>query len=181
MPPKKDAEAAKIAAAKAQARQEKKDAKAAKDAEKAKEAEDEQKDILKSMSNLVTQGKKAVVDAPDSVLAQIYTTYQALPLKSDLKAVLAKKWKADKSGSWLNSFRESHKEIKTNKSTCAAGWTTSFKIAAEMSMDHESEFFQKQILPTMKTQSHEHWDETQADQNAYKALLTLTHASKYVI
>ena len=166
MPPKKDANAKAKAVAKAQAAEDKKRKKATQEAEAAQE--EEQKKL--AMSNLVMQGRKEIEANPDSesVLAQVYKKYLALPLRSEEKGKLALLWKNDKGGQWMNSYFEDHSTILTDKRAGKFGWTTSFKIAKEMNMDHKDEVFQNIILPTLKKQGPEGWDPEDTEEAAYK-------------
>lgn len=164
MAPKKQSAAAKVAAAAKETAAEKK---LAKEAEKARKEEEEKEEGMKqrnALCNFVTQGKKADDGTP---LKRAFDEYKELPLHSEQKMKIALNWKADKSCSWLNSFIETHSTKKSTTTSRGSGYRTSFWIAKELGMPHDSDIF-KAVLQGYGKYGPEVWNENDPAEKPFK-------------
>ena len=166
-------------AKKQQEKEEKKAAATAKRKEKemVKKAAEEgaSKEAKGDMSNFITQGKAALkkleeggeLSEQSKELASMYKYYRELPVRSELKTEIVGNWKKDRTCSWTNSFIETHTTIDKEKTVEKEGWCTSWAIAKELNMPHDSLEFQA-ILEFYKKAGPEVWDESNPAQLPFK-------------
>lgn len=109
-----------------------------------------------ALCNFVTQAKAA---EPGTKLAETYEYYKSLPLKSDQKMQIALNWKNDRSCTWLNSYTDNHKTTKVVQTSESSGWKTSYWIAKELGMVHDSPVFEA-VLKGYKKGEVGDWSET---------------------
>ena len=118
----------------------------------------------KDLCNFVTQGKAA---EPGTRLADAFEYYKSLPLHSDQKQQIATNWRGDRSCTWLNSYVDSHKTTKVVESAESSGWRTSYWIAKELGMPHDSPVFEA-VLKGYKKGEPSEWNEEDAAQRPFK-------------
>ncbi len=123
-------------------------------------------ELAKSQANFVTQAKKENASAD---LKAAYEIYQSLPLRSEEKRLIVEAFKTKKDQNWANEFVEKHTTKKTENNSALSGWTTSYIIARETNIPHDSLEFQK-LLEGLEQESFEKWDDTNKLEASYKAL-----------
>jgi hypothetical protein len=171
MAPKSAAAKAK-AEAQASAKVAEKESKKAEATERAQAKKDQEEEAAaleaakqkKDLCNFVTQGKAA---EPGTKLADAFEYYKALPLRSDQKQQIATNWRGDRSCTWLNSYVDSHKTTKVVESAESSGWRTSYWIAKELGMPHDSPVFEAVLKGYKKGEPCE-WSDEDPAQKPFK-------------
>lgn len=91
---------------------------------------------------------------------------RSLPLRDPAKHELIQNFKNHKDCKWINGVKVSYSKSDNSASSLLSGWLTSFQVAQQENIPHESPVLQK-ILENMTSRSHLDWGD-EGMEKAYK-------------